>query len=629
MKLISSTFLIIIFGLLTGCKEELTELNSFSFEPHKPSPGATITVQYNPAESLLAGKEEIEMIAYLYGTDLHDAVGIKMEKESEYWTAQISSSDSTKGILIKFTSDENFDVNNNRGYVIHLYQNDKIIPGSLAGYAAAINTWGSYYMDLNRDAEKALDLFEEEFKSNPKIKNEFLDSYLSVKTKVYKESADSIILAELSLIEKDLTKSELELSALAEWYERVNNQDKAEYYKHMILEKYPSARFIQMQRFREVADEPDINRKNELADMFIRDFPGSDLTQNVHDVIANYYRDNKMFVELRNFLKENIQKVHPYRFYSAVTRMIQDNTNPDIALEIARLGVSRNRNEINTPQQQKPNYYTNAEWLETRKYLLGLNLFSYANLLSRTGNKAEALTYAEEAVTLTNEKEIEIAELYAELLIANKKHDKALVFIEKQITEKGGSEKLKKLLKSAYVSEKGTEEGYEKVEAEVETAALIMMRSKLKKTMINEPAPDFTLKDLSGKDVSLASLRGKIVILDFWATWCGPCLLSFPGMKKAVEKYQDDENVRFLFINSWENATDKKQNAEEFIKQNNYPFQVLLDAENKVIEKYRVSGIPTKFVIDKNGSIRFRSVGFSGNTDQMVAELVEMISLAK
>ncbi len=629
MRLLSITGLLFIIAFLTGCKQAPTEQSSFSFSPEKPLPGATITVHYNPEGSLLEGKDEIEMIAYLYGTDLHDAIGIKMEKEGDYLTAQFSSSDSTLGILIKFKSDENFDVNNNLGFVIHLYQNNKIIPGSLAGYAVAINTWGSYYMDLKRDAEKALDLFEEEFNSNPKMKNEFLDSYLSVKTRVYKESADSIVLAELSLIEKDLTKSELELSALTEWYGRVNNKDKEEYYTNVLLENYPSAKFIQMQRFREIADETDISEKIRLAEKFIKDFPGSDLSQNVYDAIANYYRDNKMFVELKNFLKENIQKVHPYRFYSAVNKMIQDNTNPDIALEIAKLGVSRNRNEINTPQQQKPNYYTNAEWLETRKYLLGLNLFAYANLLSRSGKKSEALTYAEEAVTLTNEKEIEIAELYAELLIANQNHDKALLFIEKQITEKGGSEKLKKLLKSAYVSDKGTEEGFEKVEAEVETAALRMMRSKLKKTMINEPAPDFTLKDLSGRDISMASLRGKIVILDFWATWCGPCLLSFPGMKKAVEKYQDDDNVSFLFINSWENAADKKQIAEDFIKQNNYPFQVLLDTENKVIEKYRVSGIPTKFVIDKNGSIRFRSVGFSGNTDQMVAELVEMISLAK
>src|ERR1700748_85368 len=67
---------------------------------------------------------------------------------------------------------------------------------------------------------------------------------------------------------------------------------------------------------------------------------------------------------------------------------------------------------------------------------------------------------------------------------------------------------------------------------------------------VNQSAPDFKLKDIDGKEISLASLNGKIVIVDFWATWCGPCKASFPGMQLAVNNFKNDKDVVFLFIDT-------------------------------------------------------------------------------
>jgi thiol-disulfide isomerase/thioredoxin len=137
------------------------------------------------------------------------------------------------------------------------------------------------------------------------------------------------------------------------------------------------------------------------------------------------------------------------------------------------------------------------------------------------------------------------------------------------------------------------------------------------------------LLDIAGNKVSFDDYRGKIIIIDFWATWCGPCLAPFPGMKKAVVKYENDSWVKFLFINTWERVEEKTKNAADFILKNDYPFHVLVDDENKVIEKYKVSGIPTKFIIDSEGNIRFKSIGFAGSDDKLVEELSTMISLIK
>ena len=86
--------------------------------------------------------------------------------------------------------------------------------------------------------------------------------------------------------------------------------------------------------------------------------------------------------------------------------------------------------------------------------------------------------------------------------------------------------------------------------------------------------------------------------------------------------------TKFIFVDTWERETDKEKNAADFIATNKYTFHVLLDNDNKVVEQFKVEGIPTKFVIDKEGLIRFKSVGFDGSDDKLMSELTAMIGMA-
>ena len=93
--------------------------------------------------------------------------------------------------------------------------------------------------------------------------------------------------------------------------------------------------------------------------------------------------------------------------------------------------------------------------------------------------------------------------------------------------------------------------------------------------------------------------------------------------------HKDDPSVKFVFVNAWESAKDVKKDVAEFIKKGAYPFDVLFDLDNKVIESYKVNGIPTKFIVDPKGNIRFTSIGYSGSPDKLVEELSVMIDLAR
>jgi cytochrome c biogenesis protein CcmG/thiol:disulfide interchange protein DsbE len=119
-----------------------------------------------------------------------------------------------------------------------------------------------------------------------------------------------------------------------------------------------------------------------------------------------------------------------------------------------------------------------------------------------------------------------------------------------------------------------------------------------------KPAPPFTLS--TGKtSVSLDSLRGRVVMVDFWASWCGPCHRSFPWMAAMHKKYAD-QGLTILAIN-----LDKTQEAAAgFLADTPAPFTVLYDPSGRTADAYRVQGMPTTVLVGRDGRIRSTHIGF-------------------
>ena len=133
-------------------------------------------------------------------------------------------------------------------------------------------------------------------------------------------------------------------------------------------------------------------------------------------------------------------------------------------------------------------------------------------------------------------------------------------------------------------------------------------------------APPFTLPTETDS-VSLAKLSGKVVYLDFWASWCAPCRKSFPWMQELQSRYKD-KGLVVIAVNLDKN-NDK---AKEFLKQFPNDFIVAFDPDGKVAEQYKVMGMPSSYLIDPKGQIYFSHIGFrEADTDQLETQIRKLL----
>jgi peroxiredoxin len=135
----------------------------------------------------------------------------------------------------------------------------------------------------------------------------------------------------------------------------------------------------------------------------------------------------------------------------------------------------------------------------------------------------------------------------------------------------------------------------------------------LAKSMI---APDFTLKDTADNEYSLSDYRGKVVLVNFWATWCPPCLVEIPHFVEFYNKYKE----KGFIILGLSLDTDLKR-LKNFMKEKNIEYPVLVKAR-KVSAMYAVRGIPTTYLIDKDGSIVDKSVGYAPGAEKRIEKLI-------
>lgn len=499
--------------------------------------------------------------------------------------------------------------NDNLGYDFNVYRHGKPVKGTFLKQA--------YILGMLEQGERVIDLLEKEYTLYPEQRAQSYDVYLNglERTKNRKEEVKP--LARKLFDEAMQSVINDRFMSVYIYFMGETDLHRKDSLEKEVIKRFPKGYLSFNKKLFELYNVNDPDKIFLMLDTLYNEYPEKckEGKSSLDQFLIKAYRMKKDYTNFDKYMSAFKDKYFLATQYNEIawemaladTKLPQAKAYSEKALQT--MDSLKEENTENGPAKKEFEEYLNST--------KGNYFDTYAFILSKQGAKKEAAETEQQAVTLTQEHNVYMNEQLLKLLIADNQMKEALAWGEKFLSSDKSSNKIDSLYDVAYINLNGSSTGL--------SAAKAKMIAKMK------DAPDFSIKGLDGKTVTLSSLKGKIVILDLWATWCGPCLASFPGMQKAVDALKDNKDVCFYFVNTFEHLTPEKRLEEikKVIETKKVNFDILLDENTdtgyKVAKQYGVTGIPTKVIIDKNGKIRSTLVGFNNNEAELVNELKAIV----
>lgn len=613
--------------------------DNFTVSPGKPKAGEEISFQYTQGGELAGIMKMPEAFIMQYTPTGSRIIDIPLKREHGKLVGKFKTDTAAIFLAFAFFIDDKFDTNSDNGFWVQMYEDDIPLKNSDAHVALYYTQSGPRYFAIKANPQKAVSYYNKEFVANPSLKPKYLNHYLVTQKNADKEKGNAAIQAEIENTFKAGLNSKADYLKLVSLYSLIGLKNQQAFISKLQKEKYPEDDTSPL-GFYEKFNMPspsELEKKQEILNAAIA-VADTAADKDEYKFYINYFQRfllNSYFNEKNwNAYKSLASTITDKSFlaaqYNSTAWKMQENGDSlQLAENLSSFAVNYAKAQWQKPIEARPDMMTAKRWEQSRKDNYAMYADTYAMVLYQLGQAKKGLPYAKDAAfTISKGDNTDYNSTYALLAEKVLSPAKLVPQLEKFVKDGKASGQIKEILKNQYVKRKKSDTGFEQYITDLEKEAHLKMMADLKTQIMDQPAPEFTLSDLDGKKVSLADYKGKVVIVDFWATWCGPCIASFPGMKKMQEKYKDDPGVKFLFVDTWQKEDNKEQNAKDFLTKNNYgSFHVLMDNEDKVVKEYEVSGIPTKFIIGKDGRIRFKAIGFDGE-DHLNKELLAMIELA-
>jgi len=604
--------------------------------PQNPIAGDTINIVYD-AKGGKFEKDTLKSVTVIVFEGLmQDNKKLPLTREGNVYKAKLPTDSSTLMIALAFGLNKVWDNSPLEGHFYPFYKNGKMVEG--ARYVISdfyTNPTGKALYGFNNDHQKVVKILKDEMDQYPDgvYKVRTLEKYYQSLYQIDRVKGRAEILAYIANIDKQKQLTDLDYYKKYRLYVVLGMTKAADECIEMITVKFPSSPVIFAKRYKDALTPQTAQRMELLGNKLINDYnmktdqSFKSFLGGVYSAISRAYLKEYNFERFYHYLLETEQGLRSLNLADAAEFLAMAKQGSAEAERIAKWNISLVDSLLAQSDLKK------AAYLKERK-IDGEG--ALGQIYYHQKKYDAAFSYLKKAHEENKDASIQATFYYALLLMKNGDSQQAKLLLEMVIRKGKIGEEVLSAYQEAYLKANGRQESYKEDLTKLLAAAKTGRREELTKMMINMPAPGFSLVDLKGKKVSLSDYAGKIVVLDFWATWCIPCLQAFPGMQQLINKYEADKNIVFLFINTAESTSnDRSKNINAYLKKNNFNFKVLLDEKQQgnkdyyAQTQYGAQAIPLKVVVDQKGNIRFRSVGYLGSDEKVVEEISEFIEMLK
>ena len=417
-----------------------------------------------------------------------------------------------------------------------------------------------------------------------------------------------------------------------------------------IMSEYPDGVLVRDKEIIRISAIADMDGKEREFAEFVQKFPydkfknaspetDRQLRNLLRSIIYNPVLDNRDYTALYKYTSQAPHYFLATYFWHLV--QIPYNNGERTAAQIRPVADFLYGELFSRPRAGNDRRFSPREW---DNMMTGQNreaVMTYASILNETGMEKEALALAERIRDGYAFKSSGFNDLYVRILQNNGCGPQVIPVIKASLREDAVTPAMLNILEADYIASNGSAKGYDEYVNSMKSAEKIRdMQQHLLQSLIDEDIKLFALEGPGGVRVDMSDLKDKIIVLDFWATWCGPCKAAMPGMQMAVDKYKDDPDVVFYFIATMETKKDYREQIDRFMAGMGYNMNVLYDnvnpetgAKDQVYSAYSrqigSSGIPLKMIIDGNGKLRWASNGYMGSPSALVEELSFLIETMK